>query len=141
MGQLQDQGQKITQQAIASTVGVTQGRISQIVAEFGGWKSFKKILAVLLGLYRGTNNFSSLSDEEQWLARNYLPGLLDQPPEVAIQEVGLVIRAYGVSTFLRILAASTPQTQARLLALVIAGKAFEFLILDRGGGGVGSSSG
>jgi transcriptional regulator with XRE-family HTH domain len=139
MRQLQDQGQKLTQEAIASTVGVTQGRISQIVAEFGGWKSFKKILAVLLGLYRGTNNFSSLSDEEQWLARNYLPGLLDQPPEVAIQEVGLVIRAYGVSTFLRILAASTPQTQARLLALVIAGKAFEFLILDRGGGGVGSS--
>jgi hypothetical protein len=137
---LKTQEKKITQQAIASSAGISQPLIAKVASQFGGWKHLSKILLALLdGFNSVSNNFPELTDDEKWIAQAYLPGLLDQPPEVAIQEVGLVIRAYGVSTFLRILAASTPQTQARLLALVIAGKAFEFLILDRGGGGVGSS--
>jgi hypothetical protein len=39
--------EKITQTAAATVAGVTQGRISQIAAKFGGWKAYKKILAVL----------------------------------------------------------------------------------------------
>ncbi len=139
---LKTQEKKITQQAIASSAGISQPLIAKVASQFGGWKHLSKILLALLdGFNSVSNNFPALTDDEKWIAQAYLPGLLDEPPEVAVQEVGLVIRAYGVSTFLRILAASTPQTQARLLALVIARFAFLFLILDRGGGGVGSSSG
>jgi len=116
---LLEQGQKITQQAIATLANITQGRLSQIAAELGGWQALKKILAALLGVYRGTNNFSDLTDEEKWIAQSYLPIVLGEPPEVAILEVGQIIQAYGISAFLRILMAATPQTQVRLLVLVM----------------------
>jgi hypothetical protein len=116
---LLEQGQKITQQAIATLANITQGRLSQIAASLGGWQALKKILAALLGVYRGTNNFSELTDEEKWIAQSYLPIVLGEPPEEATLEVGQIIQAYGISAFLRILRAATPQTQARLLALVM----------------------
>jgi len=117
--QLQQQKQKITQQAIATLAKITQGRLSQIAAELGGWIALKKILAALLGLYRGTNNFSDLTDEEKWLAKSYLPIVLGEPPEEAMKEVGQIIQAYGIPAFLRIFMAATPQTQVRLLVLVM----------------------
>jgi hypothetical protein len=116
---LQQQKQKITQQAIATLAKITQGRLSQIAAELGGWIALKKILAALLGLYRGTNNFSDLTDEEKWLAKSYLPIVLGEPPEEAMKEVGQIIQAYGIPAFLRIFMAATPQTQVRLLVLVM----------------------
>jgi hypothetical protein len=116
---LQQQKQKITQQAIATLANITQGRLSQIAAELGGWQALKKILAALLGVYRGTNNFSDLTDEEKWIAQSYLPIVLGEPPEVATLEVGQIIQAYGIPAFLRILMAATPQTQVRLLVLVM----------------------
>jgi hypothetical protein len=117
--QLQEQKQKITQQALATLANITQGRLSQIADSLGGWIALKKILASLLGIYRGTNNFSDLTDEEKWIASSFLPIVLGEPPEVATKEVGQIIQAYGLSAFLRILTAATPQTQARLLALLI----------------------
>jgi len=53
------------------------------------------------------------------MASSFLPIVLGEPPEVATKEVGQIIQAYGLSAFLRILTAATPQTQARLLALLI----------------------
>jgi hypothetical protein len=135
---LSAQGAKLTQTAIASAIGVSQGLISQIAAEWGGWASLKKLLAILLGLYRGANNPASLTDEERWMAENYLPGLLDDPPQVAVQEIGEVVRAYGIRKILRILTAATPQTQAKILALVMQalplGFQSELLIFIEGGG-------
>lgn len=117
--QLQEQKQKITQQALATLAKITQGRLSQIADSLGGWLALKKILASLLGVYRGTNNFSDLTDEEKWMASSFLPIVLGEPPDNAIHEVGQIIQAYGLSVFLRILTAATPKTQARLLALLI----------------------
>jgi hypothetical protein len=64
--------------------------------------------------------------------------LLDEPEEVAAQEIGQVIRVYGISAFLQILVVATPQTQANLLALVMkampTGFQSELLALLDGGG-------
>jgi hypothetical protein len=117
---LQGQGEKVTQQAIASLAKISQPAIAKIAASFGGWKRLSKLLLALLNpLYSGSNNFESLTNEEKWLAETYLPCLLDEPPEDAVQEIAAVIQVYGISTFLRILTAATPQTQARLLLLVM----------------------
>jgi predicted XRE-type DNA-binding protein len=68
-------GAKITQKAIASLVGVTQGRISQEAAEMGGWTALKKILIFLLdSLYSKINNFSApLTENQQFYVEQFLP--------------------------------------------------------------------
>jgi hypothetical protein len=117
---LQDQGQKITQMAIATTAKISQPLIAKIASQFGGWGRLKKLLLTLLdSSYRNSNNFASLSDEEKWLAECYLPALLNDSPEVVVDQMRLVIQAYGFEAFTAIVAAASPQTQARLLALVV----------------------
>ena len=122
---LKSQRAKLTQEAIATLIGRSQELISKTAVAFGGWKPLKKILLALLNpLYSGSNNFLELTDDERWLAQSYLPIVLGEPPEVATREVGQIIQAYGISAFLRILMAATPQTQVRLLALLL--QAFPF---------------
>ncbi len=135
---LKQQGQKITQGAISEYAGISQPLIAKIAAQFGGWGRLKKILLVLLDpLYSDSNNFDAsstrlqrdpmtssgqaLDDDEKWLAQTYLPILLEEPPEEAVQNIGQIIQGYGISAFLRILAVSSLQTQAKLLALVLRG--------------------
>lgn len=109
----------ITQQAVAQISGVTQGRISQIASLLGGWKAFKKILAVLLGLYRDVNNLEELTDEEKWLAETYLPLVVNETDLKALSEIGIALKAYGVKGFLRILQSSPLPTQIRLLSRIL----------------------
>ena len=109
----------ITQQAVAQISGVTQGRISQIASLLGGWKAFKKILAVLLGLYRDVNNLEELTDEEKWLAETYLPLLVNETDSEALSEIGIALKAYGVESFLRILQFSPLPTQIKLLSRIL----------------------
>jgi hypothetical protein len=45
--------------------------------------------------------------------------LLDEPPEEVIAAIGLIVQSYGIKAFLRILTAATPQTQAKLLGLML----------------------
>ena len=117
---LQDKREKVTQQAIALTAGISQPLIAKIAAQFGGWKRLLKILLALLNpLYSASNNFPELGEEEKWLAQTYLPTLLDEPPLIAVQGLGEVIQVYGVEAFLGIMSAASPQTQARLLALMM----------------------
>jgi hypothetical protein len=117
---LKNQGKKLTQDAIASAIGKSQELISKIAKEWGGWTRLKKLLLVLLDpLYSGSNNFEMLTDEEKSIAQSYLPLALDEPPEEAVEQIGAIIQAYGIRAFLRILTASTPQTQAKLIALVM----------------------
>lgn len=109
----------VTQQAVAQISGVTQGRISQIASLLGGWKAFKKILAALLGLYRGVNNLEELSDEEKWLAETYLPLVVNDTHSEALSEIGIALKAYGVKGFLRILQSSPLPTQIKLLSRIL----------------------
>ena len=137
--QLRGQGEKVTQQAIASLAEISQPAIAKIATNFGGWKRLSKILLALLDpFYSGSNNFSELTDEETWTAQTYLPCLLDESQEAAVRDIGAIIEIYGISAFLRILSATTPHTQARLLALVIralpANFQCELLVLVEGAG-------
>jgi hypothetical protein len=109
----------ITQQAVAQISGVTQGRISQIASFLGGWKTFKKILAALLGLYRGVNNLEELSDEEKWLAETYLPLVVNDTHSEVLSEIGITVKAYGVKGFLKILQFSPLPTQIKLLSRIL----------------------
>jgi len=109
----------ITQQAVAQISGVTQGRISQIASLLGGWKVFKKILAALLGLYRGVNNLEELSDEEKWLAETYLPLVVNDTHSEVLSEIGSTVKAYGVKGFLKILQFSSFPTQIQLLSQIL----------------------
>ncbi|MEW6490934.1 MAG: hypothetical protein AB1589_00050 [Cyanobacteriota bacterium] len=118
-GQLTLSGEKITQQKLALEANVTQGRLSQIAAEFGGWGVLKKILAALLdGFNSTTNNFSGLSEEERWLAQTYLPLVVNEMHIEALSEIGIAVKAYGVKGFLRILQSCSLPTQVRLLSRI-----------------------
>jgi hypothetical protein len=118
-GQLIGSGEKITQQKLALEADITQGRLSQIAAEFGGWGVLRKILAALLdGFNSGTNNFSGLSEEERWLAQTYLPLVVNETHSEALSEIGIAVRAYGVKGFLRILQFSPLPAQVRLLSRI-----------------------
>jgi hypothetical protein len=118
-GQLTGSGEKITQQKVALEADITQGRLSQIAAEFGGWGVLRKILAALLdGFNSVTNNFSGLSDEERWLAQTYLPLVVNETYSEALSEIGIAVKAYGVKGFLRILQSCSLLTQVRLLSRI-----------------------
>jgi hypothetical protein len=137
--QLQDKGEKLTQQAIAARANISQPLIAKIASQFGGWKRLSKILLALLDpFYSGSNNFSELTDEEKWIAQTYLPCLLDESQEAAVRDIATAVQVYGISAFLRILSVATPHTQARLLTLVIqalpANFQCELLVLVEGAG-------
>ena len=119
-GQLTVSGEKITQDKLALEVNITQGRLSQIAAEFGGWKVLRKILAALLdGFNSVTNNFSGLSEEERWLAETYLPLVVNETHSEALSEIGITVKAYGIKGFLRIFQSSPLPTQIRLLSRIL----------------------
>ena len=116
-GQLAVSGEKITQDKLALEANITQGRLSQIAAEFGGWGVLRKILAALLdGFNSATNNFSGLSEEERWLAQTYLPLVVNETHSEALSQIGIAVKAYGAKGFLRILQSSSLPTQVRLLS-------------------------
>jgi hypothetical protein len=118
-GQLTGSGEKITQEKLALEADITQGRLSQIAAEFGGWGVLRKILAALLdGFNSVTNNFSGLSEEERWLAETYLPLVVNEAHSEALSDIGITVKAYGVKGFLRILESSPLPTQVRLLSRI-----------------------
>lgn len=117
---LQNQQQKITQITIATTASISQSLIAKVASQFGGWGNFKKLLLALLNpLSNDSNNFASLTDEEKWLAQCYLPTLLNDPPETVVEHIRAVVQAFGFRGFRAIVAATSPNTQARLLALVM----------------------
>jgi predicted XRE-type DNA-binding protein len=102
-------GRKITQKAIASIVGITQGRLSQVASEdFGGWSKLKKILVFLLdSLYSKTNNFSGpLSEDQQWIADIYLPLLAEDP--VSPEDLATTLDAIGDEQEIKLVLSRVP---------------------------------
>jgi hypothetical protein len=114
--------EKLRQKTVASIAGLTQGRISQVAAQYGGWAAYKKLLALLLeSPYRGTNNFAPLDAEQEWVASSYLPLAAEESPPEAIKVMLLTIGVYGWRGFQAILAATSAATRGRLLAVLISG--------------------
>lgn len=118
--QLAEVGQQMTQATIATAAGLTQGRISQIASEVGGWKVFKKILAVLLrSLYSTPNNLEPLGEEESWIAKTFLPLVFDEPPEQVLKEVVSLLQICGEQVFESILVAMPRELRPKLLSLLV----------------------
>lgn len=117
-GQLQDQGEKITQEAIAALIGKSQEFISKFAKNLGGWPALKKLLLSLLNTYRTSNNFGELNEEARFLAESYLPLMLDTPEE-APESLSDIVSAYGLPTVLKGVKALAPQLQARMLSCLL----------------------
>jgi hypothetical protein len=99
---------------------MTQGRISQIAKEFGGWARFQKVLMALLkGLCNGANSSSVLDVETSWLAKTYLPLLAENPDNHSsveiVKEVGALLLVYKHKMFCAILRETSIQTKATIL--------------------------
>ena len=125
--------EKITQSAAATVAGVTQGRISQIAAKYGGWKAYKKLLAVLFNsIYRGANNSDPLDSEQEFIAKTYLPLATAESPPDAVQAVVDCIQAFGWRVFQAILTATSIETRGRLLAALVSGLPQGLLEVFRG---------
>jgi hypothetical protein len=73
--------QKISQAEIAQTLGITQGRVSQLFSALGGWKLFKKLLVPLL------ENIKGKLINETGEGMEFLRVYLDLPPIQALAEV------------------------------------------------------
>ncbi len=127
-------GQKLTQVNLAAAAGITQSRVSQIFTELGcGWKCFKKILAALLKfLNSGTNISQDLTEDEIWLAQEYLPQLvkgdfddgsseveMKDSPGSRVRQVVDVARSVGREKFEAILSVASLEFKSDLLALLV----------------------
>jgi hypothetical protein len=107
--QLKDAGQKITQSAIASIVGVTQGYISR----------FKKLLLLLLeDIYSKSNNSDSPPPdvgEGTWMGREYLPIIAESSTDQLLEEVFEVFESHGEKGWRQIWAIAPADSQVKIL--------------------------
>ncbi|MBD1903790.1 hypothetical protein NDI44_22405 [Trichocoleus sp. DQ-A3] len=121
--QLTETGEKITQVTLAAAAGISQSRVSQRateVSEVRGWEILKKILGFLLKTpYSNSNNFEPLTEDELWLAKDYLPVVLEDSPNDALSQVIQLAKASGWKTFEALLIAVPLEFKAKLLSLII----------------------
>jgi hypothetical protein len=142
---LHAQGQKLTQEAIATLIGKSQELISKVAKQFGGWVRLRKLLLVLLDpLYSGSNNFESLTEQEQDFINGYLCPVIDttveavataQTSEDVQSEIDGLTAALthcaeylGWRKFLVALASIPASSQANLLSVVMEAIGAEMLV-------------
>ncbi|MUH00631.1 DNA primase [Scytonema sp. UIC 10036] len=122
--QLFDQGQKITQQALAKIGEISQPLVSKVSSQLGGWSCLKKLLLLLYeSLYSDGNNFELPQDPDlKWLADSYLPLLADSsqcsPSEVETAILD-VIETYGETVFKQALAHTPRRIKLRLVGQLL----------------------
>lgn len=134
--QLHAQGQKLTQEAIATLIGKSQELISKVAKQFGGWVRFRKLLLVLLDpLYSGSNNFETFTEQEQDFINGYLCPVIDTTVEaIATAQTSEDVQSemdglsaalthcaeyLGWRKFLQALASIPASSQANLLSVVM----------------------
>ncbi|OBQ15134.1 MAG: hypothetical protein AN486_24700, partial [Anabaena sp. AL93] len=106
--------------AVAKISKLSQPYISKIASKFGGFNALKKILLVLIeALYRGSNNFSDLSDDEKFLVNDYLPLIKDNPPPEVVQELLEVAKTIGYQAFSRITRELAPDILAAFIGAIV----------------------
>ncbi|NJM73390.1 MAG: hypothetical protein HC862_26510 [Scytonema sp. RU_4_4] len=117
--------EKLTQDAIAKLSDVSQGRISQIAKDFGGWQSFKKLLVSLVeGFASRTTDVKHVesNDDMMWLQNVYLPLLVTEDTDSleVVTEVVKVAQVFGWQSFQVCYGNSLPAVQAQLLFHLLA---------------------
>ncbi|HEY9828315.1 MAG TPA: hypothetical protein V6D19_22985, partial [Stenomitos sp.] len=116
-------GDKLTQQAIAKAANVTQGWVSKFFSSIGGWRVWRKIITSLLkASYTGSHNsdipLDLLSDDERWVAQEYLALLVSEfesDPLVVIESMVAIAISYGKPAWERILRGADRSIVAQLL--------------------------
>ena len=99
---LASEGIRVTQEAIAQAIGVTQGRVCQIVREFqGSWEDFKKLLILLLDTSSEINNPDPDPDPD--LTQTLLDLICELPPAEILQDFWDYWQSYGMNQVMRIL--------------------------------------
>ena len=115
-----DTGIECKEKAIAKISKLSQPYISKIASKFGGFNALKKILLVLIeALYRGSNIFSDLSDDEKFLVNDYLPLIKDNPPPEVVQELLEVAKAIGYQAFSRITRELAPDILGAFIGAIV----------------------
>jgi hypothetical protein len=103
---------------------ITQGRVSQIGREFGGWLIFSQSITELLlsFLEVKTQNHTQFDEDERWIKDVYLPLLVHadeiQPVE-AIQAVSQLVSVYEWQTFRKFLASVAIDVKVILLKYLL----------------------
>jgi DNA primase len=73
---LEEQGQKLTQSALAQVAKVTQGCVSKLLKDLGGWQQFKKLFQMLyIDPYSKWNNSETLTETEEYVTGYTVPVL------------------------------------------------------------------
>jgi hypothetical protein len=105
--------QKISQAEIARTLGITQGRVSQLFSSIGGWKPFKKLLVPLLENLKGRLiNFN-------WEDMNFLRASLELPLKESLPQVVNQAGICGWKDLGEIIAIASSDIQMGLIGLLL----------------------
>ena len=118
------QGIKQTQTAIAQFGEMTQSRVSKILAQVGGLPRLKKLFQTLLESPIALGIISELSDDEQFLCRQFLKLVLQEcqeagEPEKLVAEVTETIKAFGWDSWRRMVAQLPGEVHVALLAQIV----------------------
>lgn len=107
---------------IAKQMGITKGRVSQIVKTLlpEGFRSLKKSLVWLLEAINSQTKLSELDESLQWIATSYLPTLANQlrsgdDPAALLDEFVMVGESVGAAAFRKLLTATPRATLATFL--------------------------
>ncbi|AFZ15486.1 Bifunctional DNA primase/polymerase (plasmid) [Crinalium epipsammum PCC 9333] len=118
--QLSESASKITTTTVGAVAGVTQGCVSKIAQDFGGWKELEKLLRLLLSkLYSVGNNSDEPDFDIKYMADKYLPLALDEPEVDALAEVKIVAESFGWQGFEKIIELMPLKYKAKLLAVIL----------------------
>lgn len=123
-------GVQHTTTEIGNAVGVSRSRVSRVVNELisGGLKHFYRVCEILYkAINRKTHTLQelNLTDEEQWIAREYLTAIVaDLEAKTistveALTDVANVAYHYGETAFKRILAATPLAALLKLCSAVV----------------------
>jgi hypothetical protein len=126
MAALAKEGAKMTQVAIARAAEVSQGWVSKFFASMGGWAVWRAIITSLLkGSNRASNNLDlvpeSLSEDERWIAQEYLALLVlefEADPVGVVEAVAAIALGFASVAWARILVAAERRVVAELLGLM-----------------------
>ena len=128
-------GTEVGLNQLARLVGITKGRLSQIAHEFNGWAGLQRCLDLLFNsLYNNPKHPLMVDEDVYWLAKEYLPLVLELPPLEALLEVATLIRTQNIEGFKQILAAATLETKSKLLSAFGALMPMEVMSLPEAGG-------
>jgi hypothetical protein len=122
--ELRQEGSKVLQRQVSNVTNLAQSTISEFASLFGGWKPLIKISEVLFrGIYNTSDISESpeLSDAERAILEQYIPLFIHRPPEEVVEELGEIIRIYGLESFLRIVGAASLHIQIRMMGFVVVG--------------------